>query len=461
MSVRASEFIQAIAKDMNRTNRKRPKVLLIIEQCNLEGYSVPLVGYRFYEGISQFADTTLVTHARNKSALEKAHPDRNITYIAESEFIKQYYKVAERLSTVKGKVIWPLYNTLTYPVYNEFNHSVYSAFSQVIKKGDYDIVHALTPMMPRYPVKVIEACQNTPFILGPVNGGVPFPKGFQKVARKEFSYFNFLRSVGRFIIPGYRETYENADHILAGSTYTKDLVNSLFDIEDERIDLFYENGLSESFINPSNSTQTKNNSVVELLFVGRLVPYKGADMLIEAIDRLAPPIQARVQLSIVGDGSEKSALEQQVKQLNLADKIAFKGWVAQRETLAYYKTSDIFCFPSIREFGGAVVLEAMGNGLPCVVVNNGGIGEYVTAETGFRIDPKSREFVVQKLSECIEQLVENPALRQQMSREAIQRAKAFTWQAKAAKVAELYGKVMSAHNPPGSLEAISTPVSVP
>ena len=70
------------------------------------------------------------------------------------------------------------------------------------------------------------------------------------------------------------------------------------------------------------------------------------------------------------------------------------GWVEQTETAAYYQQADVFCFPSVREFGGAVVLEAMACGLPCIVVNYGGIGEYVTTETGFKLDPVSRSQLV-------------------------------------------------------------------
>ena len=93
---------------------------------------------------------------------------------------------------------------------------------------------------------------------------------------------------------------------------------------------------------------------------------------------------------------------------------------------------------------GAVVLEAMANGLPCIVVNNGGIGEYVTEETGFRINPESREFVVQELTLCIEKLVINPLLRQTMSIKAIQRVKEFSWSAKAEAIVRIYNK-LSAH----------------
>ena len=417
------------------------KVLLIIEQCNPEWPSVPLVGYSFYKHISMLVDTTLVTHERNRIALEKAHPERDIVYIPESKFITKYYNFAEKLSKIKGKIIWPLYNALTYPIYAEFNHKVYAKFKTLILNGQYDIVHALTPILPRYPVKAIKACKETPFILGPVNGGVPFPKGFQTVARQEFSYFNFLRLIGRYIIPGYRETYEKADYILSGSTYTMDLIKNLFDIEDKKIELFYENGIDDSFIKDETKvikTDETNNTTINLLFVGRLVPYKGADILIEALSELEQSIQDKIKLTIVGDGPERNALQNQVNKMRLDQKVHFTGWVEQQKTVSYYRECDLFCFPSVREFGGAVVLEAMANGLPCIVINNGGIAEYVTEETGFKIDPISRDVVVKELKRCISNLVQNHALRYDMSIKAIKRAKDFSWSAKADAIKNIY-----------------------
>jgi glycosyltransferase involved in cell wall biosynthesis len=329
---------------------KKLRVLLIIEQCNPEWASVPLVGYRFYEELSKRVDVTLVTHARNQKALEKAHPNEDITYIAESKLTKLYYKVAERLSTIKGRIIWPLYNTLIYPVYGEFNQAVYNLVKPSISSDKYDIVHSITPMMPRYPVKVVELCQNTPFIIGPVNGGIPFPAGFQKVARQEFSYLNFLRAIGRALIPGYRMTYEKADRVLDGSTYTLDLLKQLFNLDAQHLGLFHENGIERSFlrsVQESGETDAVQNAhqdshqAVNLLFVGRLVPYKGADLLLEALMRLPAATQQKVTLTLVGDGPERSALEQQAQPLG--DRVQFAGWVTQSETLSYYQAADIFC----------------------------------------------------------------------------------------------------------------------
>lgn len=420
-------------------------VLLIVEQCDPEGSSVPLEGYNYYREISQLTDATLVTHIRNRASLESAHPDRKIIYIEESKFIANYYQVADFFSKIGKRRIWPLYNTLVYPIYAEFNRSVYRQFEPEIGIGRYDIVHVITPMMPRYPVKAIKACRNTPFIIGPVNGGVPFPKGFQSVAREEFSYFNFLRLFGRYLIPGYRQTYEDADQILAGSTYTLDLIKQLFNIRDSQIQLFYENGIDSSFLKEdvSASSDSDKSKTFNLLFVGRLVPYKGADMLIEAISQLEPAIKEHIRLTIVGDGSERTALEKQAQDLHLSAQVQFTGWVPQARTRKYYSTSDLFCFPSVREFGGAVVIEAMASGLPCIVVKNGGIGEYVTEANGFAIEPDSREFVVESLTYYIGLLFEDDGMRQRMAEQAIARARKFSWNVKGREIASIYHDVLS------------------
>ncbi len=427
------------------------KVLLIIEQCNPAWNSVPLEGYHLYAGISRFIDATLVTHERNREEMEKVHPDADIIYLKDSAVVSAIEKIGLRLSLFKGQIIWPLRNAFTYPVYWGFNRAVYSLFKDAIGRGDYDLVHSITPMMPRYPVKTVKACTETPFILGPVNGGVPFPDGFKELGRKEYSYFNFLRAVGRAIIPGYHETYKEADHVLAGSSYTLGLIKELFPQRtNDSTELFYENGITSSFVRSDEDvaqnkmpTEASVDNKVKLLYVGRLVPYKGADMILDALDRLDASVKEKIHLTIVGKGSEEESLKNQVTQLKLDECVHFTGYVEQWQTLEYYQNSDVFCFPSVREFGGAVVLEAMANALPCIVVDNGGIGEYVTEKTGFKISPVSREFVVKKLAIYIAKLVEDHILRQDMSYEALQRAKEFTWDVKTQKIVdEIYPKVL-------------------
>ena len=234
----------------------------------------------------------------------------------------------ERL-TLRNRLNWPLANDLGQPIYAEFDRKVYQQFQKQILRGDYDLVHAFTPMMPRYPVKAVKACRQTPFLLGPVNGGVPFPPGFQEVARQEFSYLNFLRAVGRALVPGQVETYNKADKILAGSTYTLNLVKEFFSVSDQRIELFYENGISQDFLESAKAAK-KEGDQINLVFVGRLVPYKCLDILLESIRKLDPAIQSKIRLTIVGDCSEKNSLGNRVKELNFGEIVSFAGWVNQQ-----------------------------------------------------------------------------------------------------------------------------------
>lgn len=422
-------------------DHKKIKVLMVVEQCNPTFPSVPFVAYNLFKEIDRIVDVTLVTHERNRDAFETKTDHKKVIYISQGEFNTKYYNFVEGFAT-KGRINWPLYHTLTYPIYGEFDNKVYQQFKQSILNGDYDIVHALTPMMPRYPHKVVKACTKTPFLLGPVNGGLPFPSGFKETAKQESANLNFLRTLGRSLIPGYVETYKKADKILVGSAYTLQMLKEMFAIPNDKTELFYENGISKDFL--SRAKNASDGSKVKLLFVGRLVPYKCADVVIEAISHLDKEIQDKISLSIVGDGSERANLEKQVQELNLGQTVSFVGWINQQQTLEYYSQSDIFCFPSIREFGGAVVLEAMACGLPCIVANNGGIAEYVTEETGFKIDPISREYLVQELTDKIKLLVKDEPLRKTMSIKAVERVQDFEWERKAQKIVGIYQELIEA-----------------
>jgi glycosyltransferase involved in cell wall biosynthesis len=412
------------------------KVLLIIEQCNPEWPSVPLEGFRYYEAIHRLVDVTLVTHERNRAALTRAGVGAGAVFIQESLALARYFQVVRRLAVRGGRVNWPILYALGYPVYAEFNRRVFRDFSGPVSRGHYGVVHAFSPILPRYPVKLIEACRQTPFVLGPVNGGLPFPRGFGEIARKEFSRFNFLRAFSR-VIPGYRATYQTADKVLAGSSATEGMLRRMFGIEDDRIELLHENGVAASSF--GKPTPRAPGDPIGLLFVGRLVPFKCADVVIDAFKKAAPGTP--MTLTIVGDGPERSRLEDQARRLGVADRVSFAGWVQHDQVVDFCRRADIFCFPSIREFGGAVVLEAMAAGLPCIVTDYGGIAEYVTDDSGFRIAPDSREDVVRKMVRHIDDLAHSVVLRNRMSAAAVERARKFEWSRKAQRIVEIYANL--------------------
>jgi glycosyltransferase involved in cell wall biosynthesis len=105
--------------------------------------------------------------------------------------------------------------------------------------------------------------------------------------------------------------------------------------------------------------------------------------------------------------------------------------------------SDVLTFPSIREFGGAVVLEAMAVGVVPIVVDYGGPGELATRETGYLIELGDRGQIVQRLREILTHIVDDPSQLEPRSKAAIDRVdRYFTWEAKAEQIFQVYRWVL-------------------
>jgi glycosyltransferase involved in cell wall biosynthesis len=414
---------------------------MVAEQLNPDWASVPLLAWKFYEQARDLCEVVLVTHQRNREALEKRRGGHAVEYVEESPWMARYYAVVVKATSVGG-VNWPLRHALSYPLWMDFDRKVTARFEAEVGNGGFDVVHALTPMLPRYPYSISRACSRTPFLLGPVNGGVPFPQGFSEVASREFAAFNVLRLLGR-LLPGYAATYRRAARILAGSVYTRDYLARTFALPPGRVELFHENGVDQAFLSAPGPNPSTDGSF-RLLFVGRLVPYKGADMVLDAVAALPGSKRERVRLTIAGDGQERKALEAQASGLGISDRVSFTGWIAQEDTLGHYSNSDLFVFPSVREFGGAVVLEAMAAGVPCVVADHGGLSEYMDESCGVKIKPLSREQLVRELAEAIGGLMDDPGRLAALSAGARARAAYYSWPSKGLRLAAVYGELAGA-----------------
>jgi glycosyltransferase involved in cell wall biosynthesis len=204
-----------------------------------------------------------------------------------------------------------------------------------------------------------------------------------------------------------------------------------------------ENGIDLSrFPPPANrSPESYRNRPLRAVFLGRLVPYKGAAMLLEA----AAPLLAdgRLTLDIIGFGPEREPLEQLAARLGLAERIVFSGKISHHDVAARFSQADVLTFPSVHEFGGAVVLEAMAMGVVPIVVNYGGPAELVSPASGFAIPLGTREQIVADLRDVLQRIVQSPHCLAPMSTQATRRARElFSWPAKARQTLEVYRWVL-------------------
>ncbi|MDO8463546.1 MAG: glycosyltransferase [bacterium] len=123
-----------------------------------------------------------------------------------------------------------------------------------------------------------------------------------------------------------------------------------------------------------------------LLSVGRLVPQKGHDVLLEAFVLLRDA-SPRMHLTIVGDGSQRHELEALARTFRITDRVRFLGM--QRDLPVHYQRADILVLPSRWEGFGIAAIEASACGIPVIASGVGGLREaIVDGETGILVPPE-------------------------------------------------------------------------
>jgi glycosyltransferase involved in cell wall biosynthesis len=414
------------------------RVLAIAEAANPEWVSVPLVGWSLVAALRRVADVHLVTHRRNAAALQRAglNPGTDFTIIDNEALAAPLWRMAERLRGGSGKG-WTTLQALAWPSYVYFEHLLWKSLGARMRAGEWDVVHRITPLSPTMPSWMAPrlAAAGVPLVVGPLNGGTPWPRQFDGARRAEREWLSYVRSAYRFL-PGYSRTREHAAALVIASHATW---AELPERWRGRAVYVPENGIDPNLF--AARPDSPVSQPLHVTFVGRLVPYKGADMLIDGLARSLA--QGRVHLHVVGDGPALPDLRVQVALAQIERAVTFHGWQSQTDVAAHLARSDLFAFPSIREFGGGVVLEAMACAVPPLVVDYGGPGELVNGECGYLISLGPRDRIVRAIAATMDQILDRPAQLRAKGAAARHRVeRLFTWDVKAQQMGAIYAWVL-------------------
>ena len=423
----------------------RIRALVIADSCNPEWVSVPLEGWSHYQALARVADVHLVTQVRNREALLRAGLREGLDFTAiDSEAIAApVHRLAERVRGGAGKG-WGTVTATRVLSIPYFEWVLWRRFAPDLRAGRFDLVHQLTPLSPVVPARTASRCRRVgvPFTWGPINGGVPWPEGFDDVRKAEGERLWSLRRF-HWLMPGYQASRRDSAALLIGSRATWDQVEPRWRDKCEYV--------PENAIDPQRFTRQRERTAalpLRAAFVGRLVPYKGADMLLDAAEPLLRGGQ--LELLLVGDGPQMPWLKEQVARRGLERAVELAGWVEHREVQARLAGCDLFAFPSIHEFGGAVVLEAMAVGVVPIVVDHGGPAELVTPRTGWKIPLGRRPELVARLRAVLEEVCADPAEVDRRAPEALRRVREqFTWDKKAAMTLAVWEWVLGRGPKPG------------
>ena len=189
-----------------------------------------------------------------------------------------------------------------------------------------------------------------------------------------------------------------------------------------------------------------------LLSVGGISPHKNLDRLIEAFARLAgEPDQQELRLVLVGDYKGDvfrtcyEDLSGLAARLGVGDRVQFSGYVPDAELAHLYAGAIAFVFPSYLEGFGLPAVEAMACGAPVVASTGGSLPE-VVGDAGELFEPTDVAMLVDRLGPVIR----TPAIRKEMSKKSLRRAKDFSWQRSARQAVAAFEEFGSGSQRTGS-----------
>jgi glycosyltransferase involved in cell wall biosynthesis len=362
--------------------------LLMIAPCDGEDVGEAWVAFQWVHRLAARHEVTLLTyHKRGSTPASRQLDGVRVIEWAEPPGVGR----AER------------FNSMMKPGYVPFYLRARRWIRGALARGEhFDLAYQPVPVAMRYPSPV--AGLDIPFAIGPVGGSLPSPPGFDR-GEESAPWYVGMRRLDRLRLrrdPLLRRTYEEASCVIGIAPYVKTI---LAGTALRKFTVMSDTGIERL---PPLVDRATRHGEVRLLFVGRLIRTKGVRDTIRALDLVR---DLPVTLDVVGDGFDRAACEALTAEIGLTSQVRFHGKLPREQVDAFYRSADIFVFPSYREPGGTVVFEAMGHGLPLIVSDIGGPGNAVDNASGIRLHPLSPDQYAHDIAAAVRNLVTDPALR--------------------------------------------------
>ena len=388
-----------------------------------------VLGWNIVKQLARFHQVFVLTHSENKLVIEKALEKEPI------QNIKFYYL---NLPTLNFLQKFPggiqIYAYL-------WQIKAYFLVKKLHQKFHFDVFHHAT-YANDWMASFVGALLKIPYIRGPGGGAHRVPKNFLS----EFSFkghlSQYLRSVGqwffrhdpffiisqgraRAILVCNRESFEKIPKKWQGKTY-----------------LFPVNGISKEDLDLLLKFEKKGNNKFKVLSAGKLLPIKGFSLAIKAFKFFSDKVP-ETELEIIGDGPELPRLKNLSQKLKIQNKIKFKKWMQRNEFLKELTNCDVFLFPSLRDGGGQVVVEAMAAQKPVVCLDIAGPGFHISDEWGIKIKPSFPKKAIQEMAKALERLYFDKELRARLGKKARKKAEEFYhWERLGERLFKIYQEVL-------------------
>ena len=402
----------------------RLRILVFAPGANPESVCGALIGYSQAQALARLHDVTLVICSSCEDAVQRRQGAIHSVEVIRLAWLEHIYAWIIHW-VFRDNYYNQVLQAFLFPLYVVYEWQAWRQTRARIRAGDFDIVLRLLPVSTISPSPFAFFLRNgpVPFVIGPVNGGLPWPQGFRH-AKPKSGWICGLRRLYPFL-PFARSTYRRAGAIIAGSSHTL----SELAVHSEKLFFLPENGIDGSLCSCTLRSR-EPGARLELIFVGGLIPLKACDLALRGATPLLREGLAR--FTVVGDGVERNRLEQLTRSLGIDKAVSFCGFLKHDEVMHRLRSADILVFPSVRDFGGGVVFEALSLGVVPVVSDFGGPGDIVHPGVGCKVSLTNEDDVVSQIEEVLRGLAQDRDRLDQLQQQAVSYAREYlSWDAKA------------------------------
>lgn len=383
------------------------------------------LGWNIILQISRFGEAFVLTDSGNRKEIEEKLKESalagvNFYYISLPSFLnftKKWIQIYAYLWQIKA----------------------YFFAKKLNNEKHFDLFHHLT-YANDWMASYIGAFLPVPFVRGPGGGAQKVPSKFLSELSLNSRLAQYFRSFCQWILrhdPVFMIGRRKAKAILVCTQESKRAIPEKYKFKTV---LFPVNGISKKdFDNPADKKTSAGK--FRVITAGKLIPIKGFGLAIKAF-KIFNGRHPDSELVIVGDGPELANLKNLAGELKIGDNVLFKGWQPREELLQEVSLSDIFLFASLRDGGGAVVVEAMAASKPVVCLDIAGPGLHIDDRCGIKIKPENPEQAVKDMAEALGKLYLNKDLRLQLGAAAGEKAeKNYDWDKLGDKLNGIYKNI--------------------
>lgn len=260
---------------------------------------------------------------------------------------------------------------------------------------------------------------------------------------------SFRRSLHFYLT---RRVLRKAARIIAVSQFTKNEIEKLLSIPDDRIEVVY-NAIDERFLH-GHASEADRELIAQrylvnypfILYAGAIRPHKNVVRIIEAFSALKSELLKEhekeqqfqdLKLIIIGDDlSSHPRLRRTVVRSGVQNDVRFLGFVPIDVLRIFYDVAKVFVFPSLYEGFGLPPLEAMAHGTPVVTSNTSSLPE-VSGNAALLVNPEN----VFEIRRGLQRVLLDPILRARMKQRGYEQAQRFSWTNSVSRILEIYREV--------------------